>query len=391
MEYVQMTLDDWVQMKQKLKQELLGVKQSFVRIGYALRKIDDQKLYEQDGYKSIAEFAKAEYGLEPSTTSRFMSINREYSIDGYSEALRPEYAELGRSQLEEMLMLPDGDRQMIQPETPRASIRELKQFNKEAPAMGTADDLRGMVKWFYKDNPDTLREVKNEEFDETTIKRFAEIVNPGGNRSYRKGIFFLMMYENRIAVKKFGEDPKDLTWWEFWQLTRELAEELEQESAGEEPEEKEESNEREEPKESAEAGKEELERRGEESRNEKQKEEIAPAQKSAENQENQEDSQEQPNKNEQESETKIPEREMEIPEAAEEEKQEEQIQIPEVLEKPFGTRKAYLDTLSERDAAQYLAEEYVRNNLTETMLTEPHELERWLLQEVDKDGREGNQ
>lgn len=29
MEYVQMTLDDWVQMKQKLKQELLGVKQSF--------------------------------------------------------------------------------------------------------------------------------------------------------------------------------------------------------------------------------------------------------------------------------------------------------------------------------------------------------------------------
>ena len=37
MEYVQMTLDDWVQMKQKLRQELIGVKQSFVRIGYADR------------------------------------------------------------------------------------------------------------------------------------------------------------------------------------------------------------------------------------------------------------------------------------------------------------------------------------------------------------------
>lgn len=64
MEYVQMTLDDWVQMKQKLRQELIGVKQSFVRIGYALRQIDDQRLYENDGYKSIAEFAKAEYGLD---------------------------------------------------------------------------------------------------------------------------------------------------------------------------------------------------------------------------------------------------------------------------------------------------------------------------------------
>ena len=130
MEYVQMTLDDWVQMKQKLKQELLGVKQSFVRIGYALRQIDDQKLYEQDGYKSIAEFAQAEYGLGPSITSRFMSINREYSIDGYSEQLRPEYVELGRSQLEEMLKLPDTDRQMIQPETSREDIRELKGLTK---------------------------------------------------------------------------------------------------------------------------------------------------------------------------------------------------------------------------------------------------------------------
>ena len=58
MEYVQMTLDDWVEMKRKLRQELQGVKQSFVRIGYALRKIDDQELYKQDGYKSIAEFAR---------------------------------------------------------------------------------------------------------------------------------------------------------------------------------------------------------------------------------------------------------------------------------------------------------------------------------------------
>ena len=60
MEYVQLTLDDWLEMKQKLKMELQGVKQSFVRIGYTLRRMDDQKLYERDGYKSIAEFAKAE-------------------------------------------------------------------------------------------------------------------------------------------------------------------------------------------------------------------------------------------------------------------------------------------------------------------------------------------
>lgn len=223
MEYVQMTLDDWVQMKRKLRQELLGVKQSFVRIGYALRKIEDQKLYENDGYKSIAEFAKEEYGLEPSTTSRFMSINREYSIDGYSEQLRPEYADLGRSQLEEMLKLPESDRKMIQPEASREDIRELKRFNKEEPAAGVADDLSQVVEKFYHDNPEILNAVFSQpEYDEQTIKHFSEIVNPGGNRSYKKGLYFLMMYENRVVVKKFGTDPQDLTWWDFWQITRDI-------------------------------------------------------------------------------------------------------------------------------------------------------------------------
>ena len=224
MEYVQMTLNDWVQMKQRLKQELLGVKQSFVRIGYVLRKIEEQKLYEQDGYKSIAEFAQAEYGLGPSITSRFMSINREYSIDGYSEHLRPEYAELGRSQLEEMLKLPDSDRQMIQSETSREDIRELKRFNKSGPAEGEADDLHQLIEKFYKDNPEILNAVFSESvmFEEQTVNHFTEIVNPGGNRSYKKGLYFLMMYENRVAVKKFGEKPRDLTWWEFCQITMEI-------------------------------------------------------------------------------------------------------------------------------------------------------------------------
>lgn len=228
-EYTQMTLTEWVDMKQKLRQELLGVKQSFVRIGYALRKIDDQKLYEQDGYKSVAEFAKAEYGLEGSTVSRFMSINREYSVDGYSERLRPEYLDLGRSQLEEMLKLPDSDRQMIRPETPRDDIRELKKFNKEAPAAGEADDLRQLLRWFYLDNQEALKEILGEKEQEITEKRLAEIVNPSGNRSYRKGVFFLMMYEDKIAVKKFGATPYDMTWGKFRWLTLELLEELAEE------------------------------------------------------------------------------------------------------------------------------------------------------------------
>lgn len=154
MEYVQMTLNDWLDMKEQLKKELLGVQASFVRIGYTLRKIKDEKLYERDGYTSIAEFAQNEYGLNPSTVSRFMNINKRYSVDGYSDKLRPEFANLGSSKLTEMLALPDSDMEMINPNTSRESIRELKDFNKSTPAAGVADDVLKLIEKFYEDNPD---------------------------------------------------------------------------------------------------------------------------------------------------------------------------------------------------------------------------------------------
>lgn len=220
MEYTQITLNDWMEMKQKLKQELLGVKQSFVRIGYALRKIDDAKLYEQDGYKSIAEFAKSEYGLEGSTVSRFMSINREYSIDGYSERLKPEYADFNRSQLEEMLKLPETDREMITPDTARKEIRDIKKFNHAEPQEGIADDVTDLIRHFGEDNADTLKKlyqcgVADNLYE--NINRLIEIVNPGGSRSYRKGLFFLMFHEDCLKYKKYGQTPQRMEYREFFE------------------------------------------------------------------------------------------------------------------------------------------------------------------------------
>lgn len=220
MEYTQITLNDWLEMKQKLKQELLGVKQSFVRIGYALRKIDDAKLYEQDGYKSVAEFAKAEYGLEGSTVSRFMSINREYSIDGYSERLKPEYADFNRSQLEEMLKLPEADREMVTPDTARKEIRDIKKFNQAEPQEGIADDVTELIRHFGEDNAETLEKlyqcgIADNLYD--NINRLIEIVNPGGSRSYRKGLFFLMFHEDCLKYKKYGQTPQRMEYREFFE------------------------------------------------------------------------------------------------------------------------------------------------------------------------------
>ena len=421
MEYVQMTLNDWIEIKQKLKQELLGVKQSFVRIGYALRQIDDQKLYERDGYKSVAEFAKAEYGLEASTTSRFMSINREYSIDGYSERLRPEYADLGRSQLEEMLKLPDSDRQMIQPEASREDIRELKRFNKTEPEAGEADDLHQLVEIFSQDNSEVLNAVFSEAagFDEATIGKFTEIVNPGGNRSYKKGLYFLMMYENRVSVKKFGGTPKDMTWWEFYQMTldifeasaagsktwqnyfgteEDVADQPQKEDVPEEhPEpinektetESEESLQTEEGAESngtdIEAEQPEDETTGEEkgtgayeedadetiepAGEESQREEIAPAQKEPKIQENQC-------------------LEASVPEGNDDEKEPIKEGIPEVevVNEKYETRREHMSNLTIQELAHYLTGELGKYHLEEIAITTETRIHDWLSEKVDRYG-----
>ena len=219
MEYYQMTITDWISMKQKLQAELMGVRRSFVRIGYILRKIDESKGYENDGYKSIAEWARGEYGLEGSTVSRFMSINREYSVGGFSEDLLPEYEDFKRSQLEEMLKLPMEDREMIRPETARQDIRDLKQFNKQTPAAGEADDIHQLVQKFFAENSDTLKEVYEVLGNTDAMK---EVVNPSGNRSYRKGVFFLMMYEDGIKLKKFGGSPETYTWQQFFTVMTDI-------------------------------------------------------------------------------------------------------------------------------------------------------------------------
>lgn len=399
MEYVQMTLNDWMEMKNKLRQELQGVKQSFVRIGYALRKIDDGKLYEQDGYKSVAEFAKAEYGLEASTVSRFMSINREYSIDGYSERLREEYLDLSRSQLEEMLKLPEPDRQMITPETPREDIRDLKRFNREEPTTGVADDLNGLIEEFFREHPEELNQIFAGDHPEGT-KWLTELVNPGGSRSFRKGMYFLMMSEDHIAVKKFGDTPKNLPWTEFLEITQEIFgpsagpdtwrnhfggtdEETKEDSSADQPvaDDKSTASQPEDMDSATEtAGAESTDSAAdldtgnpaEDQDITEPEKEIAPAQKSEKTQE-----------------LAMNPPEEDTAEKAEKEEAKEEVSEgqQDILDKPFGSRKMYLDSLTEYGAAEYLTRSWRTDTEFVEAMQSAEAMHAWMKEEVDDRGR----
>lgn len=382
MEYIQLTLNDWVQMKQKLQAELLGVRRSFVRIGYILRKIDDAKGYENDGYKSITEWAKGEYGLEGSTVSRFMAINREYSVGGYSEDLLPEFEDFKRSQLEEMLKLPAEDRSMIVPETPRADIRELKAFNKQK-VEGVADDIEAFLEKFLEDNWELAVELEGVAGD---VEQTKEAMIPSGNKSYKKGLFFLMANEEKVSIKKYGATPKDYTWQQFTDLLSDIFEERNQRE--------DEERKRQEQSKEEEHGKQEVRGTDREDQQEapgmeKETEEITIQEPEKEESKPEDEPEEEARIKEVEPEVAIEEPTPVAPAQNSLQRQEEtEISKEEKApqEESFGNRKQYMETLTEYGLADYLVKEYAKRRLKLEFLENKASMQAYLEQEVDEYG-----
>ena len=262
MEYVQMTLTDWMNMKGQLELELRNASASFVRIGYLLRRIDESEGYRNEGFETLAEWAQSTYGLSKPTVSRFMAINAKYSIDGYSEQLLPEFAMYGSSKLAEMLALPDEDMAMVSPEMKRDDIRAIKQFNedaaKEAPADAKSpskqvsepaenekeetDPRQGDTKepeakknivnapagpewvWeFFKQHRETANELwTSEAWKNTNVEQMREIVNPSGAATFRHKMTMVSMMNDKLMVKVFPGAPQKMDWSEFFSIVHEM-------------------------------------------------------------------------------------------------------------------------------------------------------------------------
>ena len=268
---------------------------------------------------------------------------------------------------------------------------------------------------------DALNTVFSEaaEFGEPTAERFKEIVNPGGNRSYKKGLFFLMMYENRVSVKRFGSPPQDMTWEEFYQMTMDI---FGASAAGpktwqnyfgteEEIPERTEPEEQPEQVELKEAASAEPEKR-------KAEEDIAqqeysqPQEKMTGTADKNVVEQEEPELFEKENEpeekpwSKPVKTEIASAQKSEEIQENEGMDEPisedyevknekleaekteaEIIEPPYETRKEYMDSLSTYELAGYLADEYRIQCKKEMDLGQQEKVYEWLKQRVDGYGK----
>lgn len=125
----------YAEFKNALDTEFNTAAESFNRIGYLLKVARDTDILRESGYKTVAEFANAEYGLRKDDVSRFIAINDRYSENGYSERLAEKYRGFGRAKLQEMLSLPVEIADEIPVSTPKSVIQEIKKEYKEEQAI----------------------------------------------------------------------------------------------------------------------------------------------------------------------------------------------------------------------------------------------------------------
>lgn len=141
--------------KRYISARLKTMTSDFIAIGYYLKYIRDKKLYEEDKYASVWEFAESNYGIKMSTASRWMAMNDKFSQGGNTPFLDDRYRDFGKSQLQEMLYLTDDQMEQAKPNMPAKEIRAIRKPEKKSFEQCAAYRCNGCCdNCHYKDRDD---------------------------------------------------------------------------------------------------------------------------------------------------------------------------------------------------------------------------------------------
>ncbi len=142
-----------------ISQCLKEAARNVIAVGYYLKHIRDNRLFEAAGYQNIWEYARERYGFSMSTASRYMSRNDKFSAGGNSPVLDERYRGYGKAQLQEMLSLDEEQLERITPDMTVQQIREVRR-EKEVPYV----EIPGQMN--IADFPAVLPEEGGEEAEE---------------------------------------------------------------------------------------------------------------------------------------------------------------------------------------------------------------------------------
>lgn len=150
---------NYEEFKQELNQELNKTAEGFVKIGYLLKVARDTNILMDSEYDNVVDFAKAEYGIDKTQVSRFISINDKFAEDGYSDRLKEGYRGIGYAKLTIMLQLPDTINEEITPSFTKTEIQTIKEELDEEKAVSDLEVMMEPVPEVIKKENEQLMKV----------------------------------------------------------------------------------------------------------------------------------------------------------------------------------------------------------------------------------------
>lgn len=413
------TYQNYEEYKNTVDRVLNKTVEDFVTIGFLLKKGRDTDILKDSGYANVNEFAEAEYHLDASQVSRFIRINDKFAVDGYSDRLKEEYRGYGYAKLAIMLTLPDELTEELSPALSKTEIQAVKEeveeegkttdieviLEGEKEEQKELDNLRKGLHQLFEDIPELFEKLYEQAKKQADLKTMQEIFAPDGEKVYSVriqgcGRIMLIMKdsEDEITVFKVRSNEreyhnwKDAKWYVDALVSEKPAKERWEELYGEKFPEKEEITpvqpEKPKPRKESKVKKaKKPETKPKKMHKETEKEEIAPVQEKTEQTEE---------KNEPKIEQqKTPEDLVNTKAEAESDQVEGQTELtkdfpqfcPESMnlpERPFRSRKEYIDGLTTEAAATYMAK--AMQTLPHFKLNFRDFWEMWLNDEVDEKG-----
>lgn len=219
----------YAEYKRELDTELSKTAESFVRIGYLLKVARDTDILVESGYKNMAEFAHAEYGLSDTYVSRFIKINDKFSEGGYSDHLLPEYQGFGYAKLALMLQLPDSINAELSPAYTKTEIQAIKDEVDEEKKVSDIERMleaplsdRPLIEqtiyWLGKAEPELYMQISERMADIWTVEDIKECMAPQGEKTYSvripgPGRMLLMLNEETACIVSTRTGEKTETGW----------------------------------------------------------------------------------------------------------------------------------------------------------------------------------
>ncbi len=150
---------EYEQLTGEIKRAMRRSARDAVQLGFMLRRVMDGRIWKA-GYNSFDDYLREELHMEYSLASRFIAINKRYSISGRSMDIRPEYAEYSQGVLIEMLSMSPELEGNVKPEMTVREVRDIKRQakpKKEKP-VPKQEETEVVIDGEYREVPQEQKE-----------------------------------------------------------------------------------------------------------------------------------------------------------------------------------------------------------------------------------------